>query len=94
MAGTPPGTISASKSYGRSLVEGHIDPQLVTPLGGVPAADPLVLGRYDARLGTGSVQGLAGLGQLGLLEAIVDQDPDLQSAEILIRHVDTSARSN
>jgi hypothetical protein len=36
----------------------------------------------DTGFGTCLVQSLPGLGQLGLLEAILDQDCDLQSCEV------------
>ncbi len=66
----------------QGLVEVHIDRELVTPIGEVPAADSFVLRRHDAGVRAGL--GLPGFDQLDLLEAIRDEDGDLQSFEILI----------
>jgi len=40
--------------------------------------------RHDAGVRAGLVEGLPGFGQLDLLEAIRDEDGDLQSLEIII----------
>jgi hypothetical protein len=46
--------------------------------------DSFVLRRHDAGVRAGLVEGLPGFGQLDLLEAIRDEDGDLQSFEIII----------
>jgi hypothetical protein len=77
--------LPASKNASRTgLVEIHIDRELFTPIGEVPAADSFVLRRHDAGVRSGLVEGLLGFDQLDLVEAIRDEDGDLQSFEILI----------
>src|ERR1700744_4745947 len=56
------------------LVERDIDRQLFAPIRELPRADLAFLRRYDPGVRTGSIEGLARLRKLDLLEAIFNEN--------------------
>jgi hypothetical protein len=52
------------------LVEGHVNRNVVTPLGELPASNSPLFGRDNASFSSTFVEGLARLGQFHLLETI------------------------
>src|SRR4051794_5607548 len=84
------GQVKRVELVGVGMVQADVDVELLAPVGEVPRADARRLRRDDLRLGTVRVELLARLGHLDLLEAVGDQDRDLQAGESIgfsvIRH--------
>src|ERR1700722_12081490 len=68
------------------LIELHIDRQLYAPVREIPRPYALMFGGYDLGRGAGFVQSFAWLGEFDLLDAVGDQDGQLESFKGVLCH--------
>src|SRR5262249_1887578 len=69
------------------LFEFQVDRKLIAPVLEVPTTNKFAFGRDDACLGASLVECFPRLDHLDLLKAVIDEDRDFQTFEILISHV-------